>query len=53
MERQYQQEVSAKIVNPLYQKQVVTFQVLIVNVLGQVVGVSETRVTVNSAPLGW
>lgn len=50
---QYQQEVSAKIVNPLYQKQVVTFQVLIVNVLGQVVGVSETRVTVNSAPLGW
>lgn len=50
---QYQQEVSATIVNPMFYPQGVTFQVLVVNILGQVIGISETKVSVNSAPLGW
>jgi peptidoglycan hydrolase-like protein with peptidoglycan-binding domain len=50
---QFQQEVSARIINPYFQKQDVTFQVFVTNILGQVIAVQETKVTVNSAPLGW
>lgn len=50
---QFQQEVTATIVNPMFYKQDVIFQVTVVNILGQVVSLSEAKVTVNSAPLGW
>lgn len=49
----FQQEIPAAIVNPTWYKQDVTFQLTVVNLLGQTIGVGETRVTANGAPFSW
>lgn len=48
-----QQEIPAMITNSTWYKQDVTFQITVVNLLGQTVGTAETKVTANAAPFGW
>jgi peptidoglycan hydrolase-like protein with peptidoglycan-binding domain len=48
-----QQEIPAEIVNNSWFKQDVTFEVMVINPAGQVVGVDHTIVTANSAPIVW
>jgi peptidoglycan hydrolase-like protein with peptidoglycan-binding domain len=49
----FQQEIPASIINPTWYKQDVTFQLTVVNLAGQTIGVGETRVTANGAPFSW
>lgn len=48
-----QQEIPAMISNATWYKQEVTFQVTVINLANQVIGTSETKVTVNAAPFNW
>lgn len=48
-----QQEIPAEIVNNSWFKQEVSFEVMIINPAGQVVGVDHTVVTSNPAPIIW
>ena len=48
-----QQEIPAMITNGTWYKQDVTFQINVVNLLGQTVGTAETKVTANAAPFSW
>ena len=48
-----QQEIPAMITNVTWYKQDVTFQINVVNLLGQTIGTAETKVTANAAPFSW
>lgn len=49
----FQQEIPASVINPTWYKQDVTFRLTVVNLLGQTIGVGETKVTANGAPFTW
>jgi peptidoglycan hydrolase-like protein with peptidoglycan-binding domain len=49
----FQSEIPASIVNTSWYQQNVTFVLTVTNLAGQVLGTSETRVTVNAAPFSW
>lgn len=51
--RGVQQEVPVKATNTTFYKQDVNFEVVVVNGLGQVVSVGQTKVVVNAAPFNW
>lgn len=48
-----QQEIPARIINPTWYKQDVSFKLTVVNSLGQIIGAGETKVTANGSPFGW
>ncbi len=48
-----QQEIPAVITNSTWYKQEVTFVVTVVNLSNQVIGIAETKVTVNAIPFSW
>jgi hypothetical protein len=49
----FQQEIPASIINQTWYKQEVTFQLAVVNLQGQTIGVGETKVVANGAPFSW
>lgn len=48
-----QQELPVKAINTTFYKQDVSFEIVVVNSLGQVVSVGQTKVTVNATPFNW
>ena len=49
----FQQEIPAMITSSSWYKQEITFELVVVNLLGQVVSTSQAKVTVNPAPFNW
>ena len=49
----FQQEIPTSILNPTWYKQEVTFQLTVVNLLGQTIGVGETKVIANGSSFNW
>ena len=49
----YQQEIPAVITNPVFFKQDVTFEIIVANLRGDVIGSSQTVVSVNAAPFSF
>jgi hypothetical protein len=49
----FQQEIPATINNQTWYKQDVTFDLTVVNLLGQTIGKAETKVVANGASFSW
>lgn len=49
----FQQEIPTMITNSTWYRQDVTFEIVVSNLLGQVIGTSRTNVIVNAAPFSW
>lgn len=48
-----QQEIPVKATNTTFYRQDITFEIAVINSLGQIIATSNTIVTVNQAPFGW